>query len=59
MHIHVSCAEGEVKFWLEPIVALASRTHIPRRRLLEMQTLIEERIDDIREAWKRHFPRTR
>ncbi len=23
MHVHVACPDGEAKFWLEPLVALA------------------------------------
>ena len=57
MHVHVSCPEGEAKFWLEPMVALADHSKLSRRRLIEMQTLVEERRDEIAAAWKKHFGR--
>ncbi|MBI5487265.1 MAG: DUF4160 domain-containing protein [Deltaproteobacteria bacterium] len=55
-HVHVSCAEGEAKFWLEPVVAAADRSRsIPETTLTEMQRIVEERRDDIIAAWNRHF----
>lgn len=32
-HIHVSCPAGVAKFWLEPIVALASHYSLSSREL--------------------------
>jgi len=44
MHIHVSCPEGEAKFWLEPTKALR-----------ELQRIVETRKDEIIRAWEKHF----
>lgn len=55
MHIHVTCSEGEAKFWLEPIVALAQYYQLSRKELKEIQDIIEERADEIRKSWKKHF----
>jgi len=56
MHVHVSCAGGEAKFWLEPVIALADFTRqLSRKQLREMQDLVEERSGEIQKAWKAHF----
>lgn len=55
MHIHVSSSEGEAKFWLEPIIALAQHFNLTKKELKIMQGIVEERADEIRDAWKRHF----
>ncbi|MFM8454606.1 MAG: DUF4160 domain-containing protein [Gammaproteobacteria bacterium] len=55
MHVHVNSQDGEAKFWLEPIVALASNYGLSRTQLKEIQNLVEEHIHDIVAAWKKHF----
>jgi L-ascorbate metabolism protein UlaG (beta-lactamase superfamily) len=57
MHVHVEVGDGEAKFWLEPVVALADFRNLKRKDLVRMQSDIEERADDIKEAWKKHFKR--
>ena len=58
MHVHVSCPDGEAKFWLEPLVALAFATPgLSRKHLVAMQTLVQERAHEIKAAWKKHFDR--
>ena len=47
MHVHVSSPEGEAKFWLEPILSLASETGLGRRELAQMQRVVEPGIFDI------------
>ncbi|MEK6608109.1 MAG: DUF4160 domain-containing protein [Myxococcota bacterium] len=54
-HVHVSCPDGEAKFWLDPTVALADHAGLPARTLRKMQTLVEERRDEIAKAWNAHF----
>ena len=54
-HVHVSCADGEAKFWLEPIVALAKNYGLSPKQLKEIQSAIEERNHEIIAAWKEHF----
>lgn len=57
MHVHLSSQDGEAKFWLEPVVALADYTAgLSKRHLREMQRIVEERRDEIEKAWKSHFP---
>lgn len=54
-HVHVECAEGEAKFWIEPIVALANYYKLSSKRLNEIQKIVEEKRDEISKEWKRHF----
>lgn len=55
MHVHVYHAEGEAKFWLEPVVELAENYGLRRRRLAAALQLVLEHEDEIRSAWKAHF----
>ena len=57
VHIHVTCENGEAKFWLEPIISLAVHHKLNSKRLTEIQGIIEERKDEIIQAWKEHFGR--
>jgi hypothetical protein len=56
-HVHVASADGEAKFWLEPTVSLATFDGLSSRQLRRLQAVVEEREDEIRKAWKRHFGR--
>ena len=55
MHIHVCCADGETKFWLEPQIELAKNYGLSRRQLKEIEKIIEERYEEIKNAWKKVF----
>jgi len=55
IHVHVTCESGEAKFWLEPIVSLATFHKLNRKNLGEIQRIIEERRDEIVQAWRKHF----
>lgn len=55
MHVHITCPDGEAKFWIEPIVALATSTGLSKKQLKEVQILVESHIDEISTAWKKHF----
>jgi hypothetical protein len=39
-HIHVRSPDGECKFWLEPMVILASNRGIPSHELREVERLV-------------------
>ena len=56
-HVHVVSPEGEAKFWLEPIVALAESFRLNPRELKELQGVVERRKDEIVRAWNTHFTR--
>ncbi len=55
MHVHVHCADGETKFWLEPSIELAQNLGLNSRQLRTVQSLIEVHEDEIRAAWAKHF----
>ena len=55
MHVHVSCPDGEAKFWLEPQIELAKNYRLSRAQVREVEDIIEERHDEFRAAWHRHF----
>ncbi|MFV1950690.1 MAG: DUF4160 domain-containing protein [Nitrospinota bacterium] len=55
IHVHVSCPDGEAKFWLEPVVALAQHSGLSPKQLKKLQKIIEERNNEITKSWKRHF----
>ncbi len=39
MHIHIYCAQGEAKYWLEP----------------KIEHIIEDHYDEIKSAWQKNF----
>ena len=55
IHVPVYCGGGEAKFWVEPEVRLAQNYELKENELREARTLIEEHIDEIKTAWKKHF----
>ena len=58
-HIHVESQSGEAKFWVEPIVALATSKGLSPQRLKVIQRIVEMKRDAILKAWNRHFKKTR
>ncbi len=55
MHVHVICNDGEAKYWMEPDIELANNYHLSRPQLKEIENLIEEHYDEIKNAWREHF----
>ena len=55
-HVHVQHADGEAKFWIDPVVELAANFGLKPKQIAEVQTLIEEHLNEIRAAWAKHFP---
>lgn len=56
-HVHVVSPEGEAKFWLEPIVALAESFRLSPSELKEVQRVVGRKKDEIVRAWNQHFKR--
>lgn len=56
MHVHVQGQSGEAKFWLEPSIELAQSAGLSRREIGEALQLVQEHENDIRNAWRKHFP---
>lgn len=55
VHIHVLAGMGEAKFWIEPHIELAQNHGLSAAQLQLIKRLIEERENEIRAAWNRHF----
>jgi len=55
MHVHVYCAEGEAKFWLEPEISVANNYSLSKVQIVELTQIVEDKKDDITNAWKKHF----
>ncbi|MBI1748303.1 MAG: DUF4160 domain-containing protein [Acidobacteria bacterium] len=55
IHIHVTCENGEAKFWLEPIISLAVCHGLNQRKLNEIQKIVGEHNNEIIKAWQKHF----
>jgi hypothetical protein len=55
IHVHVYCGDGEAKFWLEPQVELAVNSRLSRRQIKEIEEIIEDRYDELKQAWNKHF----
>jgi hypothetical protein len=56
LHVHVLHARGEAKFWLEPAIELAFNSGLTSRLVMTALRLVREHENEIRNAWKRHFP---
>jgi len=57
MHVHVQSPDGEAKFWLEPVIAVAQNHGLKRRSIFEALRLVREHEQEIRRAWHAHFDR--
>ena len=57
IHVHIAHPEGEAKFWLTPSVHLATNVGLSATQLRQAQVVIETHIQEIRDAWHRHFGR--
>ena len=55
MHVHVTCADGEAKFWLEPEIELARNYKLSRLQLRNAEQLIEAHYDELCSAWRGRF----
>jgi len=56
-HVHINCADGEAKFWLEPEIQLVRNQGLSRIQLREIEQIIEEHQDELRAAWNTRFGR--
>ena len=58
MHIHILSPDGEAKFWIEPVVALADYSGFSDRQLTELEKVVEKHAKEIEKAWKKHFSKS-
>ena len=54
-HIHVRGVNGEMKLWLGPVVEIAYNHGLAADQSFEIKKRVEEKRDDIVEAWHTHF----
>ncbi len=54
-HVHIRFPNGEAKFWLEPRIELAVSHGLLRKELKELSEIVEEKADEIRKHWDKHF----
>jgi hypothetical protein len=54
-HVHITCEDGEAKFWMEPIVALAVSHGLSSKKLNEIQGIVEKHHHEIIKAWQKYF----
>lgn len=54
-HVHVYCADGEAKFWLEPQLELARNYRLSKVQLKEIETIIERHYDELKAVWQDFF----
>jgi hypothetical protein len=55
MHVHVATADGNAKFWLEPLVALVTVHNLSTKELSRIDLIVREHQDEFISAWHRHF----
>lgn len=55
MHVHITSPDGEAKFWLEPVIALADYSGYSDRQLKELAKVVNEHAKEIKNHWKKHF----
>lgn len=54
MHVHIASPNGEAKFWIEPLVALADYSGFTKRQLIELERVVKNNVEKIKETWKAH-----
>ena len=55
IHVHVFCEDGEAKFWIEPIISLATYYGLNKSQLIQIKKLVERHKNEIIKEWERHF----
>lgn len=55
IHVHVSHADGEAKYWLEPKIELAQSFGLSAPQLRQAAYLVTTHETRIRNAWLEHF----
>lgn len=54
IHVHIKGAEGDAKFWLQPL-RLADSDGFDARALRELGKVIEDNKELIERTWNEHF----
>lgn len=53
--MYIYSPDGEAKFWIEPVVALADYSRFSERQIRELLRVAQEHEIEIKKAWKKHF----
>ena len=56
-HIHVRTADGDCKFWLEPVIGLARNQGVRPHDLRRIEQLVFEHHEHLRKAFYEHHHR--
>jgi hypothetical protein len=54
-HIHVVSPVGEAKFWIEPVVEIASVSGFSEKEVGQLKRIIIARKDEINDGWEKYF----
>ena len=46
-HVHIYCADGECKYWIEPEIELAKNYGLNTSQLSDIKGVVEDKIDEI------------
>ncbi len=55
LHVHVARSGADAKFWLSPEVELAYNRGFNARTIKRLQEVVEQRRDEIEDAWNEFF----
>ena len=55
MHVHAIGEGGEAKFWLRPLIRVASSDGLSARKLRELTSAVENNSELVERAWNEHF----
>jgi len=55
MHVHVTCADGDAKFWLEPMIELAMQRGLAQHHISEIRKIVEDHRNELTNAWREHL----
>ena len=55
MHVHIAGSGGDAKFWLEPETELAMSHNLAKHEINLLYSIVKERRDELKNAWKEHL----
>ena len=55
IHVHVIGQGGEAKFWIAPVVSLATSYGLNAKTLRELEQVVEDNLELIKETWNCYF----
>ena len=55
IHVHVIGQGGEAKFWIAPVIGLATSDGLNAKTLRDLEQAVEGNLDLIKETWNGYF----